>query len=101
MITRVTGQKTWGWVDTDHNDAVILIDAEPIFIVVENAFCMYFSSRKPDKFLLPYPAQKRKNQTKWNNYNIALWQARKVERSIRSLLDKFAPGFASSSTLRS
>lgn len=32
----------WIFIDTDYNDAEILWNAEPIFIVVENLFCAYF-----------------------------------------------------------
>eukprot|EP00927_Polykrikos_kofoidii_P069533 TRINITY_DN6504_c0_g1_i5.p1 TRINITY_DN6504_c0_g1~~TRINITY_DN6504_c0_g1_i5.p1 ORF type:complete len:807 (+),score=156.23 TRINITY_DN6504_c0_g1_i5:102-2522(+) len=33
----------WIAYDTDNNDATILLYAEPLFIVVENLFCSYFS----------------------------------------------------------
>jgi hypothetical protein len=33
----------WIAVDTDFNDSEMLIDAHPVFIVAENAFCLYFS----------------------------------------------------------
>ena len=32
----------WIWIDTDLNDSSTLLDAEPVFIVVENIFCVYF-----------------------------------------------------------
>ncbi|CAE7272183.1 Scn10a [Symbiodinium pilosum] len=34
----------WIWIDTDNNDANTLLDAEPVFVVVENVFCVYFFS---------------------------------------------------------
>mmetsp|Transcript_23960 Transcript_23960/g.55311 ORF Transcript_23960/g.55311 Transcript_23960/m.55311 type:complete len:620 (-) Transcript_23960:57-1916(-) len=33
----------WISVDTDHNDADVLLNAKPVFIVAENLFCVYFS----------------------------------------------------------
>jgi len=33
----------WMGVDADLNDAEILLDAAPVFIVAENLFCMYFT----------------------------------------------------------
>ncbi|CAE7205045.1 SCN5A [Symbiodinium microadriaticum] len=33
----------WIAIDTDSNDAATLVDAQPVFIVVENLFCVYFS----------------------------------------------------------
>jgi len=32
----------WIAIDTDHNDADLLLDALPVFIVAENFFCLYF-----------------------------------------------------------
>jgi hypothetical protein len=32
----------WIMVDTDYNNADVLLDAEPIFIIMENFFCTYF-----------------------------------------------------------
>eukprot|EP00435_Cladocopium_sp_Y103_P037208 s1613_g9.t2 len=32
----------WIWIDTDLNKSSTLLDAEPVFIVVENLFCVYF-----------------------------------------------------------
>jgi hypothetical protein len=32
----------WIAVDTDHNEAQLLIDAQPVFQVAENVFCTYF-----------------------------------------------------------
>eukprot|EP00930_Biecheleria_cincta_P029877 TRINITY_DN20733_c0_g1_i1.p1 TRINITY_DN20733_c0_g1~~TRINITY_DN20733_c0_g1_i1.p1 ORF type:complete len:609 (+),score=114.18 TRINITY_DN20733_c0_g1_i1:147-1973(+) len=32
----------WIWIDTDYNTAEKLIDADAVFIVVENLFCIYF-----------------------------------------------------------
>eukprot|EP00928_Gymnodinium_smaydae_P011598 TRINITY_DN14262_c0_g4_i1.p1 TRINITY_DN14262_c0_g4~~TRINITY_DN14262_c0_g4_i1.p1 ORF type:complete len:813 (-),score=191.96 TRINITY_DN14262_c0_g4_i1:85-2490(-) len=33
----------WIAIDTDNNDATVLLEAEPIFIFADNFFCMYFS----------------------------------------------------------
>lgn len=33
----------WLAYDTDNNDAPMLVEADPIFVVVENLFCLYFS----------------------------------------------------------
>lgn len=33
----------WIAVDTDHNDAPMLVDAHPVFQVAENIFCFYFT----------------------------------------------------------
>eukprot|EP00931_Biecheleriopsis_adriatica_P117348 TRINITY_DN92876_c0_g1_i1.p1 TRINITY_DN92876_c0_g1~~TRINITY_DN92876_c0_g1_i1.p1 ORF type:complete len:843 (-),score=185.97 TRINITY_DN92876_c0_g1_i1:118-2619(-) len=33
----------WIAIDTDNNPAAVLIDAEPLFIIVENLFCAYFA----------------------------------------------------------
>jgi hypothetical protein len=33
----------WISIDTDHNDALTLADASPIFQIAENAFCVYFT----------------------------------------------------------
>eukprot|EP00929_Paragymnodinium_shiwhaense_P067043 TRINITY_DN33728_c0_g1_i1.p1 TRINITY_DN33728_c0_g1~~TRINITY_DN33728_c0_g1_i1.p1 ORF type:complete len:874 (-),score=279.97 TRINITY_DN33728_c0_g1_i1:371-2992(-) len=33
----------WIAVDTDHNNAAILLDAHPIFQIAENCFCLFFS----------------------------------------------------------
>eukprot|EP00930_Biecheleria_cincta_P047696 TRINITY_DN33119_c0_g1_i1.p1 TRINITY_DN33119_c0_g1~~TRINITY_DN33119_c0_g1_i1.p1 ORF type:complete len:874 (-),score=164.84 TRINITY_DN33119_c0_g1_i1:35-2632(-) len=32
----------WIAVDIDNNDAALITDAEPIFLIVENVFCIYF-----------------------------------------------------------
>jgi len=32
----------WMAIDTDHNQAALLIEAEPEFLIVENLFCLYF-----------------------------------------------------------
>lgn len=32
----------WMSVDVDHNDASVITDASPVFIVADNAFCLYF-----------------------------------------------------------
>jgi len=41
----------WISVDTDYNDADILLDAQPVFIVMENFFCMYFTMEWTFRFL--------------------------------------------------
>jgi len=39
----VIGMNTiWMAVDTDHNEATLIIHAHPVFVVVENLFCTYF-----------------------------------------------------------
>ncbi|CAJ1362352.1 unnamed protein product [Effrenium voratum] len=32
----------WIWIDTDLNSASTLLDADAVFIIVENSFCVYF-----------------------------------------------------------
>eukprot|EP00930_Biecheleria_cincta_P034692 TRINITY_DN23944_c0_g2_i1.p1 TRINITY_DN23944_c0_g2~~TRINITY_DN23944_c0_g2_i1.p1 ORF type:complete len:824 (+),score=187.17 TRINITY_DN23944_c0_g2_i1:123-2594(+) len=32
----------WISIDTDLNDAVLIVDADPVFFIAENAFCVYF-----------------------------------------------------------
>lgn len=39
----ITLNAVWIAVDTDYNDAAMLIDAHPVFQVVENLFCSYFT----------------------------------------------------------
>jgi voltage-gated sodium channel len=41
----------WIAVDTDHNEAIVLIDAHPVFIITENLFCLYFSIELLIRFL--------------------------------------------------
>lgn len=41
----------WIGIDTDHNDASILIDADLVFQVVENIFCTFFSFELLIRFL--------------------------------------------------
>lgn len=41
----------WISVDTDYNDADLLMQAEPPFIVAENLFCLYFSFEWTVRFL--------------------------------------------------
>jgi hypothetical protein len=41
----------WISIDTDYNTADILLDAEPVFIVMENFFCLYFSLEWLFRFL--------------------------------------------------
>lgn len=41
----------WIAVDTDNNDAVVLLDADTIFQVTENLFCLYFSTELLIRFL--------------------------------------------------
>jgi len=41
----------WIAVDTDHNDAEMLIDAEPVFVIVENCFCTFFAIELTIRFL--------------------------------------------------
>jgi hypothetical protein len=40
----------WIAVDTDHNDATVLIEADLVFILVENAFCGYFTGELLTRF---------------------------------------------------
>eukprot|EP00971_Amphidinium_carterae_P179901 3568406-Amphidinium_carterae.1 len=38
-------------VDTDHNDADVLLNAKPVFIVAENLFCSFLTcSGSPSRF---------------------------------------------------
>ncbi|CAK9074673.1 unnamed protein product [Durusdinium trenchii] len=32
----------WIWIDTDLNSSETLLDAEPVFVIMENLFCVYF-----------------------------------------------------------
>lgn len=41
----------WIAVDTDHNDAVVLLDAHLIFQVTENIFCSYFTAELLIRFM--------------------------------------------------
>lgn len=41
----------WIGVDTDLNDAATLADAEPMFVIVENLFCIYFFAEWLVRFL--------------------------------------------------
>jgi len=41
----------WIAVDTDHNDAAVLVDAHVVFIIAENCFCGYFSWELLVRFL--------------------------------------------------
>jgi len=42
-LSVITFNAAWMAVDTDENTADTLLDAKPIFIVVENFFCLYFA----------------------------------------------------------
>lgn len=53
----ITFNALWISYDTDNNDAATLTDAEPIFIVAENFFCVYFLVEWAVRFLAFY--QKR------------------------------------------
>jgi len=39
----ILANAVWIAVDTDNNDAVMLIDADPVFQIAENCFCAYFT----------------------------------------------------------
>merc|ERR1719353_1533188 len=41
----------WIAIDTDHNDADLPIEADPIFIVAENFFCVYFTFEWVTRFV--------------------------------------------------
>jgi len=41
----------WIAVDTDHNNAVVLLDADPVFQISENVFCTFFSIELLIRFL--------------------------------------------------
>jgi voltage-gated sodium channel len=41
----------WIAIDTDHNKEDVLLDAEPIFLIFENLFCMYFCAELAIRFL--------------------------------------------------
>eukprot|EP00927_Polykrikos_kofoidii_P038926 TRINITY_DN33379_c0_g1_i1.p1 TRINITY_DN33379_c0_g1~~TRINITY_DN33379_c0_g1_i1.p1 ORF type:complete len:670 (-),score=140.12 TRINITY_DN33379_c0_g1_i1:270-2279(-) len=41
-LAAVAANAMWMCVDTDHNDSELLLAADPIFIVVENIFCIVF-----------------------------------------------------------
>jgi CRP-like cAMP-binding protein len=41
----------WIAVDTDHNNAEMLVEADPVFIVAENFFCLYFTMEWLFRFL--------------------------------------------------
>lgn len=40
----------WIWIDTDYNRADKLIDADPVFIIFENAFCVFFVAELGARF---------------------------------------------------
>lgn len=42
-LTVIGFNALWIWIDTDYNTADILLDADPLFIIMENFFCTYFS----------------------------------------------------------
>jgi len=75
----------WIAVDTDHNDAVVLIDAQPIFIVVENAFCMYFSLELLIRFL-SFRTKKYCFKDFWFTFDSVLLSGMVVETWILSLI---------------
>jgi len=41
----------WIAVDSDHNDQPLLKDAQPVFIIMENLFCLYFSFELGVRFM--------------------------------------------------
>eukprot|EP00913_Durusdinium_trenchii_P032706 g30615.t1 len=41
----------WMSVDTDNNPAAVLVDAPPIFIVMENLFCLFFTTELLIRFV--------------------------------------------------
>ncbi|CAE8656884.1 unnamed protein product, partial [Polarella glacialis] len=41
----------WIWIDTDYNDSPSLLQSAPIFQVMENAFCFYFSFEWVTRFM--------------------------------------------------
>merc|ERR1719353_1289040 len=41
----------WIMIDTDYNDAELLVNANPVFIVAENFFCLFFSVELTIRFL--------------------------------------------------
>lgn len=47
----ITANAIWIAVDTDWNNATLLLDAHPVFIVAENLFCVYFSAELLIRFL--------------------------------------------------
>lgn len=49
----------WIWIDTDYNHAEILLDAHPVFIAMENFFCVYFFM----EWLFRWLSFKRKRDT--------------------------------------
>lgn len=42
-LTVIAINAIWIWIDVDNNDKELLLDAHPIFIIVENAFCVFFT----------------------------------------------------------
>lgn len=52
----ITFNALWISIDTDNNKTTVLLDAEPVFIVMENLFCAYFFF----EWFVRYMAFKRK-----------------------------------------
>lgn len=75
----------WMAVDTDHNQSPILIQAEPLFIVVENIFCLYFFGELLIRFLA-FRRKKRCLGDSWFMFDLLLLILMATETWIISII---------------
>jgi len=82
----------WIWIDTDHNSADAVIEAEPIFQVAENLFCVYFTT----ELLVRYKSFECKRnclRDLWFLFDTALVVLMVLETWLLSFAILFLPGF--------
>jgi hypothetical protein len=61
----------WLAVDADKNDADLLLDADPLFIIAENLFCVYFSVELLIRFLA-FKGKRNCFKDRWFIFDIGL-----------------------------
>eukprot|EP00927_Polykrikos_kofoidii_P037576 TRINITY_DN3174_c0_g2_i7.p1 TRINITY_DN3174_c0_g2~~TRINITY_DN3174_c0_g2_i7.p1 ORF type:complete len:828 (+),score=174.25 TRINITY_DN3174_c0_g2_i7:47-2485(+) len=85
----------WIAVETDHNKAVLIWEAKMVFLIVENAFCAYFTWEWLIRF---FAFQKKTNalRDRWMVFDSILVMMMVLETWVLSVIFTFASGGSSS-----
>eukprot|EP00929_Paragymnodinium_shiwhaense_P053793 TRINITY_DN2695_c0_g2_i1.p1 TRINITY_DN2695_c0_g2~~TRINITY_DN2695_c0_g2_i1.p1 ORF type:complete len:1045 (-),score=308.42 TRINITY_DN2695_c0_g2_i1:150-3284(-) len=61
----------WIGIDADNNPAELLVDADPVFQVIENVFCLFFTSELAIRFLA-FKSKRDAFRDMWFNFDAVL-----------------------------
>jgi len=84
-LSVIAGNSLWMWIDTDHNDAVLLKDAHPVFQIAEHFVCFYFFAELIIRFL-SFESKLRACMDYWFLFDTTLVTMMLVETWIMALV---------------